>query len=122
MALRYLVDENLRGPLWSALRRANARRPEPLDIICVGDEADLPLGASDTDLPRWAEDHGFVLASSDARTMPVHHRAHLEAGRHCPGVFLIDLPCSIPQIIEALLYYAEESETSLWYDRILYIP
>jgi hypothetical protein len=54
--------------------------------------------------------------------MPVHHRAHLQAGRHCPGVFLIDLPCSIPQVVEALLYYAEESDEALWRDRIIYIP
>src|SRR4051812_48055872 len=97
MALRYLIDENLRGPLWAALRRANAKRSEPLEIICVGDEAHLPLGISDPELLRWAEEHGLLLVSSDVRTMPVHHRTHLEAGRHFPGVFLIDLPCSIPK-------------------------
>jgi hypothetical protein len=88
----------------------------------VGDEAELPLGMSDPELLRWAEDHGFVVVSTDVRTMPVHHRVHLEAGRHCPGVFLIDLPCSIPRVIEALLYYGEESDEALWYDRIVYIP
>lgn len=122
MALRYLVDENLRGPLWTALLRANARRLRPMEIACVGDEADLPLGSSDPEVLLFAEAHAFVVVSTDVRTMPVHLRAHLEAGRHCDGVFLIDLPCSIPQIIEALLYYAEESDPSHWQDRITYIP
>jgi Domain of unknown function (DUF5615) len=122
MALRYVFDENLRGPLWAAICRANARRPEPIEITRVGDEADLPLRTTDPELLRWAEDHHCVVVSSDVRTMPVHHRAHLEAGRHCPGVFLIELPCSIPLIVEALLYYAEESDEDLWRDRIIFIP
>lgn len=122
MALRYLIDENLRGPLWVALHRLNARRPVPLEITRVGDEAGLPFGIGDPVLLRWAEDHGFVLVSGDVRTMPVHHRAHLQAGRHSPGVFLIDLPCSIPQVVDALLYYAEESDEAVWRDRVVYIP
>jgi hypothetical protein len=76
----------------------------------------------DPGLLLWAEDHGFVVVSSDVRTMPLHHRAHLEAGRHCPGVFLIELPCSIPRIIEASLYYAEESDEDMWRDGIVFIP
>jgi hypothetical protein len=28
MALRYLLDENLRGPVWAALKRANALRKD----------------------------------------------------------------------------------------------
>jgi hypothetical protein len=38
MAMRYVIDENLRGPLWSALHRVNARRPVPFEIIRVGDD------------------------------------------------------------------------------------
>ena len=122
MALRYLIDENLRGPLWTALLRANANRSQTLELACVGDDPDLPLSLSDRELLLWAEAHGFVVVSSDLRTMPVHLGAHLDGGHHSEGVFLIDLPCSIPRIIEALLYYADEPETSLWRDRISYIP
>jgi hypothetical protein len=57
MALRYVFDENLRGPLWASFCRANARRPEPIEITRVGDEADLPLGTSDAELLLWAEEH-----------------------------------------------------------------
>lgn len=48
--------------------------------------------------------------------------SHLDDGHHCEGVFLIDLPCVIMQIVSALLYYADDPETSLWRDRISYIP
>ena len=121
MALRFLLDENLRGPLWSALERANVRRAVPLEIACVGDEPDLPLGASDAEILRWAEERGFVVVSSDIRTMPGHFAEHLGAGHYSAGVFLVALPCSIPAILEALFYYADASEEDLWRDRILFV-
>ncbi len=42
MALRYLLDENLRGPLWKALVDANQRGESNVEITRVGDEPDLP--------------------------------------------------------------------------------
>jgi hypothetical protein len=122
MALRYLLDENLHGPLWAAIRRANATRALPLEIACVGEATDLPLGMSDRELLLWAEQHGFVVVSNDTRTMPGHFAAHLHAGHHSPGVFLIALPASIPKILEALFYYADSSDDDLWRDQILFVP
>jgi hypothetical protein len=49
-----------------------------------------------------------------------HFAAHLGAGHHSPGVFLVALPCSIPEILEALFYYADVSDEGLWRDRILF--
>jgi hypothetical protein len=118
MALRYVLDENLRGPRWAALERANVRRAVPLEIACVGDESDLPLGASDAESLRWAEERGFVVVSNDVRTMPGHFAEHIGAGHYSAGVFLVALPCSIPQILEALFYYADGSDDGLWRDRI----
>jgi hypothetical protein len=122
MALRYVLDENLRGPLWAAVRRVNARRALPLEIACVGEETELPLGMSDPEVLLWAEQHGFVLICNDARTMPGHFAVHLDAGHHSPGVFLIALPASIPEIVEALFYYADASDDDIWRDQILFIP
>ena len=122
MALRYLLDENLRGPLWAALVRANARRAHPLEITCVGEDVDLPLTMGDPELLLWAEQHGFVMISNDARTMPRHFAAHIDAGHHSPGVFLIALPGAIPRILEALFYYADASDDDIWRDQILFIP
>jgi hypothetical protein len=122
MALRYLLDENLRGPLWAALERANARRALPLEIACVGDQPELPLGADDAEILRWAEERGYVVVSSDIRTMPGHFAARLQAGRHSAGVFLVALPCSIPAILEALFYYADAPDENFWQDQILFVP
>jgi hypothetical protein len=122
MALRYLLDENLRGPLWAALERANVRRDLPLEVACVGDEPDLPLAVDDSSILRWAEERGFVVVSSDLRTVPGHLAIHLGAGHHSPGVFLIALPCSIPTILDALFYYADASDDELWRDQILFVP
>jgi hypothetical protein len=122
MALRYVLDKNLRGPLWAAMRRANAERALPLEIACVGELTELPLGSSDLEVLVWAEQQGFVLISNDARTMPGHFAAHVSAGHHSPGVFLIALPASIPEILEALLYYADASDDDVWRDQLLFIP
>ena len=88
----------------------------------MGEETDLPLGMSDPGLLLWAEQHGFVLISNDARTMPGHFAAHIDAGHHSHGVFLIALPVSIPEIVEALFYYADSSDYGIWRDQILFIP
>lgn len=122
MPLRYLIDENLRGPFWSALVRANAERALPIDIMCVGEYNAPPLGSKDPDILSWAERLGYVVVSNDSRTMPGLVARHVRAGGHVPGVFLIELPCSIPQLTEALLYYATESEEDEWRDELVHIP
>jgi hypothetical protein len=88
----------------------------------VGDEPDLPLAVDDSEILRWAEERDFVVVSSDVRTMPGHFAAHLGAGHHSPGVLLVALPCSIPEIVEALFYYADASDKNLWRDQILFVP
>ena len=45
--LRFLLDEHLRGPLWSAIQRNNALGGLPIDAMRVGDPADLALGIDD---------------------------------------------------------------------------
>src|SRR5437016_2699361 len=110
MPLRYLVDENLRGPFWSALARANAEHHAPIEITCVGEYNAPPLGSKDPEILIWAERHGYVVVSNDLQTMPGLVARHVRTGAHVPGVFLIELPCSIPRILEALFYYATESE------------
>ena len=122
MPLRYLLDENLRGPLWSAMISANARSPRPLEIIRIGDAADLPLGRSDPEILLWAERHGYVLVSADLRTIPRHLDDHLERGGHTPGVFLVGLPCVIPELVEWRFLLADEPDEDQWRDRITYLP
>jgi hypothetical protein len=117
-----LVDENLRGPFWSALARANAEHTPPIEITCVGAYNAPPLGSKDPEILSWAERHGYVVVSNDVRTMPGLVARYVRAGGQIPGVFLIELPCSIPQILEALFYFATESEDDDWHYLSIFIP
>jgi hypothetical protein len=48
MNVRFVLDEHLRGPLWSAVRHHNATGGPFLDdVVRAGDPPDLPLGAAD---------------------------------------------------------------------------
>ena len=121
MPLRYLIDENLRGPFWTALVR-----PMPsvriLSRSHASENTAAPrLGSLDADILIWAEQETRVV-SNDARTMPEILERHLRGGRHLPGIFLIHLPGSIPQLVEALLYFATESEEDEWRDELVHIP
>ena len=50
MPLGFLLDEHLRGPLWTMIQRHNLSSDLQLDIVRVGDVADLPLGTLDGEL------------------------------------------------------------------------
>ncbi len=122
MDIRFLVDEQLRGQLWHALARHNLLGAYPLDVVRVGDPADLPLGTTDPDLLVWAEREGRTLVSADRRTILSHFEDHLRAGRHSPGLFLLRPLSSLPQIIDFLVAVAYASEASEWADVWRYIP
>lgn len=122
MPLRLLFDENLRGTPWTALARKNEDAGEPLEIARVGDFADLPLGISDDLILIWAERNGYVLVTNDSDTMPRFLSQHLNEGRHSPGMFLVTLPISIPDLVEWLWLIAHDPQADQWYDGIVYIP
>jgi len=119
---RYLLDENLRGPLYNALVRANDRLSEPIAIERVGDVEDLPIGSLDPDILRWIEREGFILITNDVRSIPRHLGDHLAAGGHVPGVFLIGLPCRIADLVEWLIVLARDGDDHLWRDRVTNLP
>lgn len=85
MPLLYVLDEDVRGPLWRHILRYNARGIDPIDVIRVGDFDDLPLGILDPDILLWCEASNRVLISHDRSTTPSHLKNHLAAGHHCPG-------------------------------------
>jgi hypothetical protein len=89
MGIAYLLDEHMRGPLWRAIRRHNAKSPFLVDAVRVGD-ADAPsLSTPDPDLLLWCEEAGRILVSFDEKTLPGHLTEHLHAGHHAPGIFLV---------------------------------
>jgi hypothetical protein len=122
MALRFVLDENQRGLLWRAIVRHNKRGVNPVDAVCVGDSPDLPLGASDLEILVWCERENRILVSFDKTTLAGHLAAHLQAGGHSPGIFLIRRHSRVSIVVENLALVAHASDAWEWADRIEFIP
>jgi hypothetical protein len=122
MPVGFVLDENCRGPLWSAIRSHNLRGIDIIDVVRVGDLPDLPLQTPDPDILAWAEQSGRVLLTYDESSMPAHLIAHLQAGCHSPGVFIVRAKIPLPEIVEAIVNVALASDPGEWVDRLEYIP
>lgn len=122
MALAFLLDENLRGPLWSAILRHNATSPHRLDAVRVGDVDGPPLGIADDELLKWAETAGRILVTLDEKTLPVFLANHLSLERSSPGIFTLRPAMNLPQIVEFLVFAASVSDAYEWANRITYVP
>jgi hypothetical protein len=119
--LAFLFDEHLRGPLWHAVQAHNLVGSNPLDVVRVGDPPDLPLGVDDPGVLLWTEREGRILVSNDHSTLPDHLQTHLDAGHHCPGIFLLRRGTSVSRILTYLELAAYASEPSEWENRIEYL-
>ena len=123
MTVRYVLDENLRGILWRTLQRdAGPAVPWPIDVTCVGERPDLPLGTIDPDLLEWAYRNDRVLVTRDQRSMPVHFADRLAMGKHSAGVFVIRKKAGLVEVMDFLMAAAHASEAEEWRDRIVDIP
>ena len=122
MPLRFVLDENLPARIQHALERHNLSSESPVDFVCVGDPANLPLGSDDRTILLWCEREERILLTEDKSTMPAHLAAHLEAGHGSPGIFSIRPGTSASALIEFLVLAAHASEPEEWQDRIEYVP
>lgn len=122
MALAYLLDEQLRGPLWRAIRRHNQTRVRTLDVLRVGEDDAPPLGTPDQELLIWAELTNRILITLDQNTMVQHLTEHLAGGRHSPGAFVIRQRQALHDILELSVVAAFACDESEFQDRVFYIP
>jgi hypothetical protein len=122
MALRFVLDEHLRGPLWPALLQHNAAGIYPVDVVRVGDPPDLPRGTPDPDILIWAEREGRIVLTFDVGSMPGHLNAHRQAGRHSPGVCILPSGRKIPQLVFSIAVAAHASDPGEWFDQVRYLP
>ncbi|MGC8642469.1 MAG: hypothetical protein ACP5XB_21620 [Isosphaeraceae bacterium] len=122
MPVRFVLDKNLRGPVWDAVAVANGMTEEPIEITRVGDSPELPLGSQDPAILLWAERNGFIRVSTDIHTMPIYLAQHLQAGNQSPGIFLVRLPCPVRELVEWLFVLADDRDADYWRDRIFYLP
>ena len=122
MALRYVLDEHLRGLLWNAIRHHNSAGINPIDVARVGDPADLPRGTKDPSLLLWAEREDRVVVSLDRRTMPGHLSSHLAAGRHSPGIIILDPSYSLGELVFYLVLTAYACGPDELRDQVIGLP
>ncbi len=122
MPIAFVLDENCRGPLWSAIETHNRKGVYPLDAVRVGVLPDLPLQSSDPYILAWAERSGRILLTLDENTMPGHWIDHLRRGRQSPGIFILRERVPLREIIENLVLVAYASDPSDWLDRLEYFP
>jgi hypothetical protein len=120
--LAFVLDENLRGPLWHAVQQHNAQGQHPIDVVRVGDVQNLLLGTTDPDLLLWTEREGRLLVSIDKRTLPGHLAHHLQAGHHVPGILMVTPGSAIPTLLAYLILVAYAGDPADYRDTITYIP
>ena len=122
MPLIYVLDENLRGPLWNLVARQNRAGDYPIDAVRVGDADAVPLGTKDPQLLRWAEEQGRILVSEDRRSMSRHLADHLAAGHHAPGVMTLKRGVSLREIAQFLALAAYATDPAEWADQNRFVP
>ena len=117
-AIRYLLDEHVDPAL-----RAQLMRLEPgLIVWMIGDPGAPERGALDPDIMLWCEANGFLLVTSNRKSMPVHLGAHLTSGHHVPGIFVLNPNMTMGETIEELLLIWGASEAEEYRDLLLYLP
>jgi predicted nuclease of predicted toxin-antitoxin system len=120
--LRFLLDEHLRGPLWSAIQRHNLQGGLPIDAVRVGDPPDLPLSSDDMQILEWAEREDRIVITEDKHTMPAHLTARLRVGHQSPGILMIRGGCSLSQLVRILELVAHAGQPADYKNGVTYVP
>lgn len=116
--IRFLLDENTSHVIRDGLRR---RHPE-VEIRVIGGDGVPPIGTKDEEILEFLEREGYILVSSNRNTMPIHLEAHLQEGRHIPGILLLRPRFSYREIIDTLELILFAGVPEDLRDRAVYIP
>lgn len=113
-----LFDENVDGLFVGLL----ANRESELVVWQVGAPGAPPKGTADPDLLIWCEERKFMLVTNNRKSMPVHLKDHLNAGRHILGIILLNATLSVRENIDELWLIAISGDAARFQDRISYLP
>lgn len=115
---RFLLDEHIPHSVRDQLLRLDSS----IEILVIGGSLAPAKGTLDEEILSWIEGTGYILVTSNRRTIPVHVRDHFEAGGHIPGIILLRRGAGLGEIIEQLYLLWIASDAGEYVDRILYIP
>ena len=116
--IQYLLDEHVP----SVYRAALLLREPALSVAQVGEGNAPAKGTLDPDILVWCEAYRYLLVTNNRRSMPVHLRDHLAAGRHVPGIFVINPDRGVLFNVEELILIAGASPEDEYQDLLLYLP
>jgi hypothetical protein len=88
----------------------------------IGDVGVPPMQTGDPDILLWCEAHDFSLVTNNRASMPVHLRDHLVAGRHVPGVFVLNPNMTMGETIDELILIWAASDSDEYIDQLRYLP
>lgn len=114
----FLLDEHL--PNWWPA--AVAKLDPGLKVWCIGDPGSPPNKSPDPVILEWCEAHGFLLVTNNRSSMPGHLADHVAAGRHVPGILLVDPATASANLAERLVAVAGASLEDEYRDTITYLP
>jgi hypothetical protein len=118
MPVQYLLDENV-----DLAYRSQLTRDDPALIVhAVGQGAAPRKRTPDPLVLHWCELNDAHLVTNNRASMPEHLADHLEAGRHVPGIFILNESLGIGGNVEQLLLIAGASLPDEWRDQIVYLP
>jgi hypothetical protein len=122
LALAFVFDEHLRGLRQAIVRHNRRGLGLPLDVVCVGDVEDLPLGSLDTALLLWAEREERLVVTLDQTTMPGHLSDLLQAGHHSPGILVLNDHASWQAVVDYLQLVAHAGTPDDFRDAVRFGP
>ena len=70
----------------------------------------------------WCEARRVWLVTNNRKSMPEHLTAHIDAGHHVPGVFILSDDLTLGEILDQLVLIAGASFSDEYVDQIRFIP
>jgi hypothetical protein len=116
--VRYLLDEHVE-PI---LRTQLLRREMEMIVWIIGDPGAPGRGMQDPDILLWCEANDFLLVTRNRASMPVHLKAHLDAGYHVPGILTLNPDMTMGETIDELSLIWAASNPDEFKDLIVYLP
>ncbi len=116
---RFLLDENVDPDLQAGLQLKWSK----MTVRRIGDSDAPQHQTPDPEILLWCEAQGFMLATYNRASMPLHlHlKDHLAADRHVPGIIMLNDSLSMGETIEALGEIWISDRPDKYLDQIIYL-
>ena len=112
-----ISDENVTGHIVAGLLR---RQCPDLDLVRAQDVG--LMNTPDPDILEWAAREGRIVLTDDAATMIDFAWERVRQGLPMPGLFVLRDRGSISDVIDTILFAAENSTPDDWQNLVTFVP